>query len=154
MTTLHTTITALLKSLNRPSALINSITAAQKLRDRHASSLRRNDRWPLSLGLLDGTRESLHRDAIERVEKSESEIASLGKELRYTQQTVAVELAAWQEERVRMGREACRSLAKRMIVVEKDRLRGMLSSLRVLGIEGRKKKDKKDGRPGVNTPSA
>jgi len=123
---------AILTALNRPSSLIASMSSTQKAIDRHASSLRRSDRWPL--GLLDETRKSMQRDANEKMSKSEGEYESLAKELRYTQQVVASELAAWQEERVRMGRRACRELAQRMVVEERKRLEGMLRAVRGLGL--------------------
>jgi len=134
-----TTTSAILTALARPAGLIGSIAATQKAVDRHTLSLRRSDRWPL--GLLDDTRHRMQRDAGERVDKSKTELDALGKELRYTQQTVAGELAAWQEERVRMGRRACRELAKRMVVIERDRLEGMKRALRCLGVGQRKREE-------------
>lgn len=127
-----TSTAAILTALNRPASLIASMSAAQRAVDRHASSLRRNDRWPL--GLLDETRKTMQRDSLEKMDKASQEAESLAKELRYTQQVVAGELASWQEERVRMGRQACRELAKRMVVTERARLEGMLRAVRGLGL--------------------
>ncbi|KAJ9668648.1 hypothetical protein H2201_001290 [Coniosporium apollinis] len=129
---ISTTVTAILTALARPASLIGSMSASQKAIDRHNQSLRRSDRWPL--GLLDDTRHRMQRDAGEKVEKAQQELESLGKELRYTQQTVAGELAAWQESRVRMGRMACRELARKMVVVERARLEGMRRAVRGLGL--------------------
>ena len=128
----QTSTNAVLIALNRPSTLIGSMSATQKSIDRHMQSLRRSDRWPL--GLLDETRHRLQRDAQEKAEKSLNELSSLGKELRYTQQVVAGELAAWQEEKAKMGRRACKELARRMVVLEKDRLEGMRRAIRALGL--------------------
>lgn len=124
---------AVLVALNRPSQLVGSMAATQKAIDRHMQSLRRSDRWPL--GLLDETRHRLQRDAQDKAEKSLSEMQSLGRELRYTQQVVAGELASWQDEKARMGRRACRELARRMVVVERDRLEGMRRAIRGLGLQ-------------------
>ncbi|KAK8252071.1 hypothetical protein IWZ00DRAFT_505830 [Phyllosticta capitalensis] len=133
MHAISTTVQAILQALTRPGALIGSMAQTQKAIDRHTLSLRRSDRWPL--GLLDDTRHRMQRDAAEKVDKSVSELETLGKELKYTQQTVAAELAAWQESRVAQGRRACRELARRMVVVEKARLDSMRRAIRGLGMD-------------------
>ncbi|OCL01547.1 hypothetical protein AOQ84DRAFT_393596 [Glonium stellatum] len=132
MHAISTTITAILTALNRPTTLVSQMSATQKAIDRHTLSLRRSDRWPL--GLLDDARHRVQRDAAEKMDKSLTELEGLGKELRYTQQVVAGELAAWQETRVGMGRKACKELARKMVVTEKARLEGMRRALRGLGI--------------------
>ena len=128
MQAISATILAILSSLARPHALINSLVSVQKAIDRHESSLRRSDRWPL--GLLDETRKGIHADAQERAEKSKQELRTVGCELSYTQQTVASELAGWQELHAKLGRRAIRALAERMVVREKDRLEGMKRAVR------------------------
>ncbi len=130
MHAISTTITAVLKALLRPTALISSMSACQNTIDRYHLSMRRSDRWPL--GLLDETRQKLQRDAAEKVDKTKRELETLGKELRYTQQTVVGELAAWQEERAKMARTAVRDLARRIVVAEKSRLEGMRRAMRRL----------------------
>lgn len=62
----------------------------------------------------------------------QAEVNNLSRELRYTQQTVAMELAGWQDLHERMGRRAIRELARGMVVVEKMRLEGMKRALRKL----------------------
>ena len=62
-------------------------------------------------------------------------------ELRYTQQTIAGELAGWQELHVKMGRRAVRGLAERMVVREKARLEGMKRAIRGLDLEGTKNQE-------------
>ena len=54
----------------------------------------------------------------------------MGCELRYTQQTIAGELAGWQELHAKMGKRAIRALAERMAVREKDRLEAMKRAVR------------------------
>ena len=100
----------------------------QKAIDRHTSSLRRSDRWPL--GLLDETRKGIHAEAQEKAQKSREELRSVGCELRYTQQTVAGELAEWQELHARLGRRAIRELAQRMVVRQRDHLDNMKRAMR------------------------
>lgn len=63
---------------------------------------------------------------------SQAEVDNLSRELRYTQQTVAMELAGWQDMHEKMGRRAIRDLAKGMVVLEKMRLEGMGRALRKL----------------------
>jgi hypothetical protein len=146
MHAISSTITAILGSLGRPSTLITSMSAAQKAIDRHNLSVRRSDRWPL--GLLDDARSRVQRDAQEKMDKSKLELADLGRELRYTQQVVAGELASWQENRVEMGKKALKDLAKKMVVVEKARLESMKRAVRELGIATGK--DKLKGKGQVN----
>ncbi|KAE9972481.1 hypothetical protein EG328_004953 [Venturia inaequalis] len=137
MHAISTTIAAILQSLNRPTSLIAQMQIVQKAIDRHSLSLRRSDRWPTSLSLLDETRHRMQRDAQDKMDKSTEELEGLGKELRYTQGVVAGELASWQDERVKWGRSACRDLARRMIVAEKARLESMRRALRMAGIAER-----------------
>ena len=132
---ISSTITAILTSLSKPSDLIAQMQTSQKAIERQNASLRRSDRWPTSLALLDETRSRMQREAMEKLDQAQREKDDLGRELRYTQGVVAGELAAWQGERVKWGREACKTLARRMVVVEKARLEGMRRALRVVGRE-------------------
>lgn len=129
---ISSTIQAILTALNRPSTLVTSMSTTQKAVDRHSLSMRRSDRWPL--GLLDDARSRMQRDAQDKMERASDELAGLGKELRYTQQVVAQELAAWQENRVEMGRKALRDFARKMVVTERARLESMKRAVRELGI--------------------
>ena len=124
------TILAILSSLARPHSLITNLASIQKAIDRHDSSLRRSDRWPL--GLLDETRRGIQADAQEKAEKSRQELRVVGCELAYTQQTVAGELAGWQDLHARMGRRAIARFAKQMVIREKDRLESMRRAMRGL----------------------
>ena len=128
MQAISSSVLAILSSLARPHSLINSLLNIQKAIERHDSSLRRSDRWPL--GLLDETRKGIHAEAQEKAEKSREELRTVGCELRYTQQTIAGELAGWQELHAKMGKRAIRALAERMVVREKDRLEGMKRAVR------------------------
>lgn len=125
---ISSTTIAILSSISRPYSLITSLFNIQKAIDRHTSSLRRSDRWPL--GLLDETRRGIHAEAQERAGKSKEELRTISCELRYTQQVVAGELAGWQDLHAKMGKRAIRTLAERMIIREKDRLQGMRRALR------------------------
>ena len=121
-------ILAILSSLARPHASINSLVSVQKAIDRHDMSSRRSDRWPL--GLLDETRKSIQADAQEKAERSRQELRTIGCDLSYTQQTVASELGPWQDLHAKLGKRAIRTLAEKMVVREKDRLDGMKRALR------------------------
>jgi hypothetical protein len=111
------------------------MSTSQKNIDRQNSSLRRSDRWPTSLALLDETRQRMQKDALDKLDAAQKEKDDLGRELRYTQGVVAGELAAWQGERVKWGRSACRALAGRMVVMEKARLENLRRILRGVGVE-------------------
>jgi hypothetical protein len=74
----------------------------------------------------------MDREKEDRVRKQEEERNDLGKELRYTQQVVASELAGWQEWRQRVIRGAVRDLVRGMVVTERARLEGMQRALRKL----------------------
>jgi ankyrin repeat protein len=132
MHAISSTIAAILTSLSRPSTLISSMSSTQKAIDRHNLSVRRSDRWPL--GLLDDARSRVQRDAQDKMDKSKVELEDLGRELRYTQQVVAQELASWQENRVDTGKKALKDLARKMCVAERARLESMLRAVRGLGI--------------------
>lgn len=137
MHSISSTITAILASFSRPSTIISNMSATQKTIDRHNLSVRRSDRWPL--GLLDDARSRVQRDAQEKMDKSQAELEGLARELRYTQQVVAQELASWQETRVDMGKRALKELARKMVVTEKARLDSMKRAVRELGIATGKK---------------
>lgn len=123
---------AVLVALGRPTNLIGSMNQARRGIDRALGSLSRQSRWTPNIGLFDETRRSIAADAEEKVAKAQGELDTLGSELRYTQQTVAAELAGWQEEHVRFGRKTLRDLAKGMVVKEKARLDAMKRALREL----------------------
>lgn len=134
-TTLHTslqaiqsTIQAILTSLSRPATLIGHIRAAKREVDRNDGSVGRSSRWPL--GLLDETRQRLQDGKEKRARKSREEAEYLAKELRYTQQTVAGELAGWQDMHDKMSRRAIREFARGMVIQERMRLEGMARALR------------------------
>lgn len=124
---LQSTVQALLASLSRPPSLISQMRAAKREADRNFNSLNKS-RWPL--GLLDDTRQRLYDEKEERARKSREEAANIAKELRYTQQTVAGELAGWQELHDKLGRRAIREFARGMVVQERMKLEGMMRALR------------------------
>jgi len=126
--TISSTIAAMLSALSRPMDLINQLQSTRKAIDRHKASLRRSDRWPL--GLLDETRKGFHVEAQEKMEKAKEELRTIGCELSYTQQTVAGELAGWQDLHAKLAQRAVMKLAKGMVVREKDRLERMKMAMR------------------------
>jgi hypothetical protein len=88
----------------------------------------RSSRWPL--GLLDDARQRLNEEREEKAKRSQAEARDLAKELRYTQQTVAGELAGWRDMHEKIGRRAITDLARGMLVAERMRLAGMQRALR------------------------
>ncbi|OIW35411.1 hypothetical protein CONLIGDRAFT_566049 [Coniochaeta ligniaria NRRL 30616] len=138
LVTFHTTLVALntiidsiLKALARPAQLITGITTARREVERSYSSMSRASRWPL--GLLDDARQRLNEEREEKARHSETDAQNLAKELRYTQQTVAGELAGWRDVHERIGRKAIADLARGMLVAERIRLEGMQRALRKVG---------------------
>ncbi|KAI3331726.1 hypothetical protein HD806DRAFT_167942 [Xylariaceae sp. AK1471] len=127
---LQSTIQAMLTALSRPPQLISQITAARKAIERNYSSVSRSTRWPL--GLLDETRQRINEEKEEKARRTQVEVDELAKELRYTQQTVASELAGWQDMHERMGRRAIKEYAKSMLILERERMQGIKRALRKL----------------------
>jgi hypothetical protein len=127
---LYGNVEAILKALDRPPQLISQITTVRRDIERSYSSLNRSSRWPL--GLLDDTRQRFNEERGEKVRRAELEAENLSRELRYTQQTVANELAGWRDVHERMGRRAIRELARGMLIAERMRLAGMQRALRQL----------------------
>ncbi|KAK7403149.1 hypothetical protein QQX98_011098 [Neonectria punicea] len=147
---LQSTVQALLASLSRPPALISQMRAAKREADRNYGSMNRS-RWPL--GLLDDTRQRLYDEKEERARKSRDEAANLAKELRYTQQTVAGELAGWQDLHEKMGRQAIREFARGMVVQERVKLEGMMRALRKLRSGNEVSEAEGEGNRGDTTPT-
>ncbi|KAI0411317.1 hypothetical protein F5X98DRAFT_56858 [Xylaria grammica] len=125
---LQSTIQAMLTALSRPPQLIEQINLARKAIERNYNSVSRSTRWPL--GLLDETRQRINEEKEERARRTQVELDELSKELRYTQQTVASELAGWQDMHGRMGRQVIKEFAKGMLVLERERLQGIRRALR------------------------
>lgn len=127
---LQSTIQAMLTALSRPPHLVAQINLAHKAIERNYSSVSRSTRWPL--GLLDETRQRLNEEKEERARRTQVELDELSKELRYTQQTVASELAGWQDMHERMGRQAIKDFARGMLILERERLQGIRRAMRKL----------------------
>ena len=125
---LYANVEAILKALARPPQTITKIISIRREAERNYSSLNRSSRWPL--GLLDDTRQRMNEEREEKARRNEHDAELLCKELRYTQQTVASELAGWRDMHERLGRKAIRDLAKGMLTVEKMRLEGLKRALR------------------------
>ncbi|KAK7943706.1 uncharacterized protein PG986_012819 [Apiospora aurea] len=127
---LQSTIAAMLAALARPPQLVSQIVSTRKSIERSYNSLSRSTRWPL--GLLDETRQRMNEEKEERAKEKVKEVEELGRELRYTQQVVAGELAGWQEMHEKMARRAIREYARGMVVQERCRLEGLRRALRRL----------------------
>lgn len=127
---LQSTIQAMLSSLSRPPQLVAQIVSSRKAIERNYNSVSRSTRWPL--GLLDETRQRLNEEREEKARRAQMEVDTLSKELRYTQQTVASELAGWEDMHERMGRRAIKEFARGMLILERERLQGLRRAQRKL----------------------
>ncbi|KAH8650159.1 VPS9 domain-containing protein [Xylariales sp. PMI_506] len=127
---IQSTMIAVLASLSRPPQLVGQIQASRRAVERSYNSLNRSTRWPL--GLLDDTRQRMNEEKEEKAREKLKEADEIGRELRYTQQVVAGELAGWQDMHERMGRRAIREFARGMVIMERDRLDGLKRALRKL----------------------
>lgn len=122
---------AIFVALGRPKNLMGSMTACHRAISRHRhQTTKRSDRWPL--GLLEVTRQTMRQESDEKIHKAESQLMTLGKELRYTQQIIANELGGWEEARVKIARSALKKLAQRTVIVERARLDGLKRAMREL----------------------
>jgi hypothetical protein len=84
--------------------------------------------------LLDETRQRLNEEKEEKARRAKEEEDGLGRELRYTQQVVAAELAGWQDLHGKMGRRAIRDLARAVLTKERAALEGMKRAMRKLAV--------------------
>jgi hypothetical protein len=76
----------------------------------------------------------LNEEKEDKVRRTREEVGELGRELRYTQQVVAAELAGWQDLHEKMGRKAIKDLAKGMLIKERTTLEGMKRAMRKLKV--------------------
>ncbi|KAA8909166.1 hypothetical protein FN846DRAFT_776654 [Sphaerosporella brunnea] len=127
---IQASLTGVANALERPRQIINEMAVLQKQVDRQIVSLRRSDRWPL--GLLDDTRAKYHQEAAQKAQAVHRQRLELASELRHTQSVAAQELAAFHEMHAKQARRAIRELARKQVVVEKERLEGMKRALKLL----------------------
>ncbi|KAF2722738.1 hypothetical protein K431DRAFT_337864 [Polychaeton citri CBS 116435] len=122
---------AIQAALNRPAYLIGSMHQTQQRIERSLTSLSRQNRWTPDLGgLFTDAKKSIAGEARDKAVKAREELDGLARELRYTQTTVAGELAGWQEEHVKVGRAMLKKLARDVIVKERAKLEGIKRCLR------------------------
>ncbi len=138
---LQSTIQAVLSALARPPQLAAQVSAALRTAERAYRSLgggsaghSSSSGWStLGLGgLLDETRRRLDEDREARARRAAAEADALARELRYTQQVVASELAGWQDLHEKFGRRAIADYARSVLVLERERLGGLRRALRRL----------------------
>lgn len=132
-TSFHATILAILSCLARPSVLINQMSAAQRALSRSRSTLS-SQTLPRKFNFpgLEESRLKGAKETEKRIENGEREIESLGKELKWTRDVVAGELAGWTEWRERCGRDVLKSFVRGQVVKERERGRGLERCLRIL----------------------
>ena len=86
--------------------------------------------WPLAI--LDDTRAKIQRENEAKLEGARRDEEILAKELAYTREVVAGELAGWQEGRAKEGRRVLREFAKGMCVREREVLEGLKRGARAV----------------------
>lgn len=127
---IHSSSSAIQVATNRPTYLIGSMAQSQRAIDRSKNSISRSNRWTPNLGIFEDAKRAVEVEAWDKAAKARKEMESLGCELSYTQQTIASELAVWQDEHVKSGRAMLRTLARETIVKERAKLEGMKRALR------------------------
>lgn len=127
---IHSSSSAIQVATNRPTYLIGSMAQSQRAIDRSKNSISRSNRWTPNLGIFEDAKKAVEVEAWDKATKARREKESLGCELAYTQQTIASELAVWQDEHVRSGRAMLKTLARETIVKERAKLEGMKRALR------------------------
>ncbi|KAK4634759.1 UPF0507 protein [Fulvia fulva] len=127
---IQSTSTAMQVATERPAYLIGSMAQAQRAIDKSKNSISRSNRWTPNIGFFEDAKKAVALEAWDKAAKARGELETLGRELRYTQQTIAGDLAAWQEQHVKDGRAMLRKLAKESIVKERAKLESMKRSLR------------------------
>lgn len=119
-------------ALQRPGMLISRMHDARRDAEKVIASLARTSRWTPRAGFFDDARKAQSEEARAEAERCHAQVELLGSELRYTQQTVAAELAGWHGSRVVLARKALRDVATRTLIKERDRLDEMKRALRQL----------------------
>lgn len=127
---IHSSSSAIQIATNRPTYLIGSMAQSQRAIDRSKNSISRSNRWTPNLGIFEDAKKAVEVEAWDKAAKARREMESLGCELAYTQQTIASELAVWQDEHVQSGRAMLKTLARETIVRERAKLEGMKRALR------------------------
>ena len=132
---LQSTIHAVSAALGRSATLIARIREKERNVERDRATLVNGSlprRFNLNLPGLEESRTRNMRELEGRIEKGESEVMGLEKELSYTREVVVGELAGWTSWREGVGREAVRGFVRGVVVRERERLRGMKRVVRAL----------------------
>lgn len=127
---IHSSSSAIQLATNRPTYLIGSMAQSQRAIDKSKNSISRSNRWTPNLGIFEDAKRAVEVEAWDKAAKARREMESLGCELAYTQQTIASELAVWQDEHVKSGKAMLKTLARETIVRERAKLEGMKRALR------------------------
>lgn len=127
----YSTTSAIQSALSRPASLINQMRGLEDQLSRHEQSAMRSARWTTPLGLLEDVRARSEKDSLLRADEVRQDMDTLGRELHYTQTTVASELAGWQGEgHARRIKDGLRDFARKSVVAERARLEGLRRCLR------------------------
>ncbi|KAK2755884.1 hypothetical protein FQN54_005680 [Arachnomyces sp. PD_36] len=129
----HSTTTAILTSLARPTNLISTLNSTNRSLSRSRSSLISSSlprKFNLNLPGLEESRQKSVRDLEQKIEDTEKQVARLGKEIAWNKDVVVGELAGWTSWREKVGRDAIRTFVRASLVREKERGRRLERCLR------------------------
>ncbi|OJD23990.1 hypothetical protein ACJ73_04651 [Blastomyces percursus] len=131
LTSSHSTTTAMLNALSRPTKLISNLNAEIRGLTRAHSSLASSS-LPLKFNFpgLEESRQRSVRDLEQKISESTAEAEQLEKEIAWNKDVVVGELAGWTTWREKVGRDAIRAFVKTTLVREKERGRGLERCLR------------------------
>ena len=124
ITSSHSTTTAILTSLARPTSLISTLSSTSRSLSRSRSSLVSSSlprKFNLNLPGLEESRQRAFRDLEQKIEDSEKQVVRLGKEIAWNKDIVVGELAGWTSWREKVGRDAIKTFVRATLVKEKER---------------------------------
>lgn len=120
----HSTTTAVLTSLSRPTNLISTLNSTSRSLSRSRSALMSSSlprKFNLNLPGLEESRQKSARDLEQKIEDTEKQVTRVGKEIAWNKDVVVGELAGWTSWREKVGREAIRTFVRASLVREQER---------------------------------
>lgn len=129
----HSTTTAILTSLARPTNLISTLNSTTRSLSRSRSALLSSSlprKFNLNLPGLEESRQKSVRDLEQKIEDTENQVSRLGKEIAWNKDVVVGELAGWTSWREKVGRDAIKTFVRASLVREKERGKRLERTLR------------------------
>lgn len=129
----HSTTTAILSSLARPTNLISTLNSTSRSLSRSRSALVSTSlprKFNLNLPGLEESRQKSVRELEQKIEDTERQVTRLGKEIAWNKDVVVGELAGWTTWREKVGRDAIKTFVRASLVREQERGRRLERCLR------------------------